>query len=140
MNKTETMELFGEEAKVAAQQICGCGECFGNYDCGHPNNISKRINMRKLSEDTTCPIAHYEVKPDTRPFHERLMAGEKPLDERGIFALCACCEHSNGVKEAGEDTVELDLDESAYEKHCMDCPVHMAYECMMENLAEAMMS
>ena len=140
MTKKETLEVFGKDAEVAAKRLCGCDQCFGNYDCGHPNNVSKNIRMSKLSEDTVCPLAHYNAEVDTRSFAERLMAGEKPLEDSDIFAICACCEYSNGAKEIGEELVELDLTEESYMKHCLDCPVHMAFECMQENRAEAEMS
>ncbi len=138
MEKKEIIKVFEKDAENAAKKICGCGECFGDYDCGHPNKAKAVIP--KLTKDTECPLAKYHIKPDGRTFYEKLKAGEaEPLDEDDLFAICACCEYTDGVTENG-GSYELNRTEETFYKHCMDCPAHMAYEGIVETKAEAMMS
>lgn len=133
--KKEVENYFGTDAKAAAKSICGCEECFSNYKCNHTNRHNMMV--RKLTSDETCPLEKYNITPDTRTFREKIEAGDLvQLNDYDLFAICACCEHIEGVKEV-DGQFELVGYEKAFEEHCMDCPVHATRETMEELCAEA---
>ena len=128
LTKKECLSIFEEEAKKTAQAVCGCGQCFcGYYNCGHPNVQPIAI---QLGKDIVCPIAHYGAKYDPTPWYER-MGDDITLD--GLFAVCACCNHTV-VTQVGEEMV---ITYTGLEEHCLDCPIHIAKENIMESMAEA---
>ena len=140
MQKNEVFKVFGETAEKAAKQVCGRGECFCAYECGHSNKAGNgKSCVPTVGEDTVCPIAKYNVTPDTRTFEERLATHEQDVDMNGLFALCACCEHSDGAEKV-RDCYVLNRTTECYMNHCLDCPVNMTRECMEEGCAEAAMS
>lgn len=132
----EIKEMFREEAENVAKRVCGEGECFGRFQCGHSNRVD--IGLTPCGKDTVCPLARYNVTPTETSFVERLRMGIKPLESEDLFSLCACCEYGNAAIDG--DYVVLNRTDEDYEKHCLDCPVHMVQECILENEAEAMMS
>jgi hypothetical protein len=59
------------------------------------------------------------------------------LDSAGLASLCAKCEHATVVEASDGRGLELDRSEEAYYTHCLDCPVQMCREGMMDSMAEA---
>lgn len=140
LDKTEIDELFADIANDEAKRVCGQGQCYACFNCGHTNKVS--YQMKQLGKGDKCPIESYGVEPDTRSFAERLEAGETFLsgeDEiERLFAICARCEHADVVENG--DNYELELSDETYADYCRDCPVAKAREGIEENMAEARMS
>ena len=128
LTKEECTSIFGEEAKKVAQIVCGQGQCMcGYYKCGHSNCLP--LDFR-IGNDTVCPLAKYEAKVDTTPWWEH-MGDQVTLD--GLFAICACCDYAT----TKQDVEGMVVHYNDLHNHCLDCPVHMARENLMESIAEA---
>jgi len=136
----EEKEIFGEDAAKMAKQVCGIGECMGCFNCGHENKCKNLLPQ--YGKGSKCPLEEYNVAPDKRTFRERIESGEyTPGTEEtlnGLFALCACCEHSGIIEKDG--LYELCRTDEAFIDYCIDCPVNMARESTQECLSEAGMS
>lgn len=122
-------------AQEFAKAVCGQGQCVCAYDCGHSNKPEFVQSLHLLGKETTCPLAKYNVIPDTRSFWERMMAGEAvKLSVDDCWQFCSKhCEHA----ETSEDGI---VRLKNYESVCIDCPVNMVRETLSENAAEARMS
>lgn len=140
MAKEEKDALFREKAEDMARFICGDGKCSGCFDCGHTNKSASLAPKYGIGD--TCPLAGYQVTPDSRTFREKLEAGIKcPLPQDildGTFAMCACCEHTQVIY--SNNGYELNRMGKKFEEYCMDCPVQHCRESVQENMAEAAMS
>lgn len=139
----ERQELFAEEAKENAKEICGSGTCMACFKCGHTNKASNNgmHEMPRYGKGETCPLEKYNVTPDTRSFAEKLMAGAvKNLEPADISLICACCEHAEVAINEDDDCYEIQKTEDAHHDYCMDCPANSCMETIMEGIAEAGMS
>ena len=121
-----------ETAQEFAKVVCGRGQCVCAYDCGHANKSKLAQGLHLLGKETTCPLAKYNVIPDTRSFWERMMAGEAvKLSVNDCWQFCSkYCKHAE-TSEKG--TVHL----NDYEEVCVDCPVNMARESISLGDAES---
>lgn len=136
MTEEQINHTFGKDAAKVAKIVCGQGDCFACYNCGHENKASYTIPQ--LGQNTVCPIAEYNVKPDTRTFAERLMAGENDMiTEDEFFAVCACCKFSGGVTKKQTGGFILNTSDEIYMNYCADCPVNQMEETIAENIAES---
>lgn len=139
IGKAEIYNLFSEKAKRGAMIVCGEGQCFGCFDCGHLNKADQPV--ARVGKGNVCPVAGYNVQPDNRSFIEKLNAGEgydPEKDSECLFAVCACCEHATVTENGGRYTLHRSSDD--YRNYCLDCPVNMCMESMQETTAEAAMS
>ena len=75
-----------------------------------------------LINEGPCPLLQFSVEKETEYVPR--------LTEDDTWAVCGQCRFS----EAKNGLVSI---EAAYEKHCMDCPVHHYRECLAEQEAEA---
>lgn len=136
----EIKNLFEDNAKKGAQDVCGNGPCISCFKCGHQNSTARPL--RAIGKGEKCPLEAYNVTPDMRSFAEKLMDGMHALtpDEQNeqLFAVCACCEHTGVIE--NDEGYELDRSEQAYRDYCVDCPINKAREAIAEAMAEAMMS
>lgn len=114
-----------------AKLICGNGECFCSYDCGHSNKAPAASRLPLIGTETECPLARFHVTPDTRPWYERL--GEARLTLEDCWDFCSGCEHAS-VDEDG--TINL----KDFNTVCIDCPVKAVMDNISEGDAEARMS
>lgn len=123
-------------AKVGAKKICQ-GKCTAGFVCGHEGKAPVAANMPLFGKETTCPLAQYNIGPDTdpRPWYERKAEEMEPSDEE-MFALCAMCEHSD-VTATGDEYL---LTRTSLEHFCVDCPVKTIEDNIAEARAEAAMS
>ncbi len=115
--------------KKIANLICGCGECFCGYDCGHSNKVKKPLPL--IGQGTVCPLAKYNSPVDTRPFWEHTK--EDQLTENDCWRFCEKCEHA---EIQADGTIHL----KDFDTHCIDCPVHAVRDNLVECAAEAGMS
>lgn len=139
----ERQELFVEEAKENAKEICGSGTCMACFKCGHTNKASNNgmYEMPRHGKGETCPLEKYNVTPDTRSFAEKLMAGAvKCLEPADISSICACCEHADVTIDDEGNCYNIQKTDDAYYNYCMDCPANSYMEGIMEGIAEARMS
>ncbi len=139
LSKKNVTQIFSENAKEEATRVCGLGQCYSCYDCGHTNKVARPFD--KYGTGETCPLEKYLIEPDTRTFKERLEAGEWLSPEKELeylFALCACCEHADVIEKDGY--YELSRADETYDNYCIDCPTNQAREGIEECMAEAAMS
>ena len=124
---------FLKLSESGAKKICGQGQCVCSYPCGHDNKEKHTLPLIN-PEHTECPLAKYNVTPDstTTPWYKR-PASETVVTDDEMFALCARCENTNGVEICGDYMEVNPIDHS----RCYDCPVHVTRECIAENQAEA---
>ena len=112
--------------EAIAKAICGRGKCFCGYDCGHTNKSEHPLPI--IGHGTVCPLAKYNVQPDTRdPFS--IPWSENPTEE-DCWAFCATCEQAEVDAASGQITLK------GFYTHCMDCPVQAAREAIQEASAE----
>ena len=84
--------------KRIAELICGSGQCICSYKCGHSNKapIAERLSL--IGTNTVCPLAHFNVEPDTRPWHslsaEEMRENQLTVDD--CWRFCDSCPHSAG--------------------------------------------
>ncbi len=95
--------------------------------------------MPKLTKTAECPLAKYNVEADAGMHCEKFGTGGMDAYEEELFAVCACCEYTDEVKEINGCYV-LDRKDEIFYDHCLDCPVHMELESISEMKAEAAMS
>ena len=120
------MEKYKKEAVKTAQKLCN-SDCVSGVDCGLEHNP-----RTSLIDDTfVCPLQKYQVTNRTTPDP---FSGNR-LTETDIFFLCADCENGE-VTETPNEEVVGPIDETK----CLDCPVGMAWEAILEADAEAAMS
>lgn len=120
------MEEF-KDRELIAQLICGRGQCYCAYDCGHSNKPSKDKLGPFIGTETVCPLAKFHVTPDTRPWYELL--GEPSLTQQDCWNFCAQCDHAS-VSEDGTVTLK------DFETACLDCPVKAVLDNIQECEAE----
>ena len=84
--KNCSVEEF-KDRELIAQLICGRGQCYCAYDCGHSNKPSKDKLGPFIGTETVCPLAKFHVTPDTRPWYELL--GEPSLTQQDCWNFCA---------------------------------------------------
>lgn len=140
LDKQERVALFQDDAKKVTKEICGNGLCYCNFDCGHSNKSEYMIP--NIGKNMTCPLAKYNVIPDTRTFAEKLKAGERlcSIEEQmeQMFAVCACCEHVDVVENG--DYFEIAHSDEVYHNYCLDCPIQKTMEIFQENIVETTVS
>ena len=129
------MTKKNSDALKAAKKICGEGQCFSPFGCGHENRVDR--GFPKLGTLKECPLAKYNIEPskEERPWYERPLE-ETMVTNDDIFELCANCEHAKVVKE-GE---WLHVERLNLEGACLDCPVKSCEDGIQEAAAEAAMS
>lgn len=123
-NKQKTPEQI-------AALVCGSGECFATYDCGHSNKAPAAAHLFLIGTGTVCPLAKYNVVPDTRPWYECM--GEPQLTLEDCWQFCAQCEHGEVLEDG---TIRL----KDFDAICLDCPVKSAMDAISEAEAEGRMS
>lgn len=124
--KNCSVEEF-KDRELIAQLICGRGQCYCAYDCGHSNKPSKDKLGPFIGTETVCPLAKFHVTPDTRPWYELL--GEPSLTQQDCWNFCAQCDHAS-VSEDGTVTLK------DFETACLDCPVKAVLDNIQECEAE----
>jgi hypothetical protein len=137
MTKQEVLNALGKEEKdieSAATKVCGYGECICGYNgCNHSNRMS---SLPTIGNDTCCPMEKYNITPQKN----RLISMDSILDDTDLFLLCANCDYAKVVETNNGEELELERTDEEYQAHCMDCPVQMCRDNMVETMAEAMMS
>lgn len=119
---------IAERAADTACKICD-SDCMASYDC--PKKAASPWPL--FGKETVCPLAKYDVseKPKTdNPFGPRISLED-------LFYVCANCKHANVIE--SEDTWEIER-ERTFETVCIDCPVQMCRDNILEARAEAAMS
>lgn len=135
ITQEEAVEIFQEEAEAVAKHICGSERCICAYSCGHSNK--KSVGLSIYGSNETCPLAKYNIEPDTRTFREKVEAGENPIiDLQDCIKVCACCEYSDVIEEGG-DSYTIERSEKTMAAFCIDCPVNATMENIQECMAEA---
>lgn len=129
LNKAENRGVYEAFKKSIAKKVCGYGQCFCGYDCGHTNRSP--YSPKLIGTNHVCPLARYEVEPDDRGFFAR-SAEENSLTLADLWTFCACCEHG---ELQGDNVAQKD-----FETVCIDCPVKAVIDTITENEAEGRMS
>lgn len=121
-----------------AELICGSGQCICSYKCGHANKapIAERLSL--IGTNTVCPLSHFNVEPDPRPWHSIPAAEmrERRLTVDDCWRFCDSCPHSERIDQEGEEIINL----KDFETVCIDCPVKAVLDNISEGMAEAGMS
>ena len=116
-------------AKEAASHIC-CGEmCPRAYNCG----IKKKYTLPLFGTNTTCPISRYNLPKERYVPKDVLDSIINRVELEDLYEICANCEHA----EIKDGYIERD---KCFESHCIDCPVYICEEGILETIAEASMS
>lgn len=121
-----------------AELICGSGQCICSYKCGHSNKAPIAEKLPLIGTNTVCPLARYNVEPDTRPWYSLSVEEmrDRQLTEDDCWRFCGSCPHSERVERDGEEYIHL----KDFETVCIDCPVKAVLDNISEGMAEAGMS
>ena len=121
-------------AEQVAALICGRGQCVCAYNCGHSNKAPWAANGKLIGTETVCPLARYNVTPDTRPWFSI------PADERQQLTLNDCWDFCAEKCEHAVVNPDGSIFFKDFEAACLDCPVKGVIDAITESNAEARMS
>lgn len=114
-----------ERVTNTAKKICGFGICLRGYNCGHSNNAGSSASMR--SAVTVCPLAEFNIQPDTRTFFERTPE-ENSLTMKDLREVCLACPHATSMaRYIGQPINWVDFQEA-----CVDCPIQVQKEILRQ--------
>lgn len=123
----EMKKLVEEKAYETACKVCS-PNCIASYDC--PKKATAGL-LPPAGTETVCPLAKYDAPAEVKdPFKDHISLED-------LFYACRNCEHVNNLDE--EKNWERDR-EKVFETVCIDCPIQMCRENILEARAEAAMS
>lgn len=127
MNKS-TKNLFAARARETACKLCD-STCIASYDCSKKS----RSLLPLVGKEAVCPLAKYDVPK--KPEKDSIFGPSITMED--LFYACADCKHAKVFAEGGKWVLNRD---GCYEDACIDCPVQMCRDNILECIAEAAMS
>ena len=124
----DVKKLISERAYETACKVCS-PNCIAPYDC--PKKNAETAILPPVGTETVCPLAKYNAPAEIKdPF-------KNCISLEDLFYVCRNCEHVNNLDK--ENDWEINR-EKVFETVCIDCPVQMCRENILETRAEAAMS
>lgn len=126
--ENKTKKLFAARARETACKLCN-STCIASYEC---SKKTKSL-LPLIGKETVCPLAKYDV-PEA-PVRDSIFGPSITMDD--LFYACADCKHAKVFAEGDEWVLDRD---ASYEDACIDCPVQICRDNILECMAEAAMS
>ena len=121
-----------EKLKNTAKKICGKGQCYCDFTCGHSNRVDN--GLKRYGTLTECPLAKYNITPVEEHKLDVKTLFKDAVTTEDISHLCSACEHKKTMEIDGVEYIDFDM------STCIDCPVFACMEAIHELDAEGRIS